>query len=76
MKKIKCVISENGTIIPIHNISAIAGEDSSHYVWTNRDIEHIGYKLSDEQYNALLRELEFMVASRTPSTELFRLSHI
>jgi len=60
MEKIKCVISENGTIIPIHNISAISGEHSSYYVWTNRDTEPIGYKLSDEQYNALLRELEYI----------------
>jgi len=60
MEKIKCVISENGTIIPIHNISAIAGEHSSHYVWTNCDYDGYGYKLSDEQYNALLRELEFI----------------
>jgi hypothetical protein len=60
MEKIKCVISENGTIIPIHNISAIAGEHSSHYVWTDRDMDNIGYKLSDGQYNALLRELEFI----------------
>lgn len=60
MEKIKCVISENGTIIPIYNISAIAGGHSSHYVWTNRDADGIGYKLSDEQYNALLRELEYI----------------
>jgi len=60
MDKIRCVISENGIIIPIHNISAIAGEYSSHYVWTNRDNEGYEYKLSDEQYNALLRELEFI----------------
>ena len=60
MDKIKCVVSENGTIIPIHNISLIAGEKSSHYVWTNRDIDYEGYKLSDEQYNALLREVEII----------------
>lgn len=60
MDKIKCVISENGTIISIHNIALIAGEKSSHYVWTNRDIDHEGYKLSDEQYNALLREVEII----------------
>ena len=60
MEKIKCVISENGTIIPIHNISAIAGEHSYHYVWTNEDAEHTGYKLSNSQYNALLRELEYI----------------
>jgi hypothetical protein len=60
MDKIRCVVAENGTIIPIHNISEIAGEHSSHYVWTNRDIEHIGYKLSDEQYNALMKELKML----------------
>ena len=60
MEKIKCVISENGTIIPIHNISVISGEHSSHYIWTNCDYDGYGYKLSDEQYNALLRELEFI----------------
>ena len=62
MDKIKCVISENETIIPIHNISAIAGEHRPHYVWTNYDFESYayGHKLSDEQYNALLRELEFI----------------
>ena len=60
MEKIKCVVTEDGTIIPIHNISAIAGEHSSHYIWTNRDIEPTGYKLSNPQYNALLRELEII----------------
>ena len=60
MDKIKCVVSENGTIIPIHNISLIAGEKSSRYVWTNRDIDHEGYKLSDEQYNALMKELKML----------------
>ena len=60
MEKIKCIISENGTIIPIHNICAIAGKHSSHYVWTNRDIDNTGYKLSNSQYNALLRELEYI----------------
>ena len=62
MEKIKCVISENGTIIPIHNISLIAGEKSSHYVWTNADGDNgnYGHKLSDEQYNALLREIEII----------------
>jgi hypothetical protein len=62
MDKIRCVISENGTIIPIHNISLIAGEKSSHYVWTNADgdDDNYGHKLSDEQYNALLREIEII----------------
>ena len=62
MDKIKCVVSENGTIIPIHNISLIAGEKSSHYVRTNADgyDSSYGHKLSDEQYNALLREVEII----------------
>lgn len=60
MEKIKCVISENGTIIPIHNIAVISAKNASHYIWTNGDIEHTGYKLSNGQYNALLRELEFI----------------
>ena len=62
MDKIKCVVSENGTIIPIHNISLIAGKKSSRYVWTNADeyCSNYGHKLSDEQYNALLREVEFI----------------
>ena len=62
MDKIRCVESENGTIIPIHNISLIAGEKSSHCVWTNADGDNsnYGHKLSDEQYNALLREIEII----------------
>ena len=61
MDKIRCVVSENGTIIPIHNISLIVGNESSHYVWTNADGNNIyGHKLSDEQYNALLREIEII----------------
>lgn len=62
MEKIKCVVSENGTIIPIHNIAIISAEDSSHYIWTNAnsDLADKGYKLSNEKYNALLRELEYI----------------
>lgn len=58
MDKIRCVVSENGTIIPIHNISLIAGEKSYYYVWTN--ISSCAHKISDEQYNALLREIEII----------------
>ena len=59
--KIKCVISENGTIIPIHNIALISPENCSHYVWTNGDgYDPAGHKLCDEQYYALLREVEFI----------------
>ena len=58
MEKIKCVISENGTIIPIHNIAKISNVNR---VWSNADAEdNLGHKLSDEQYNALLRELEII----------------
>ena len=60
MDKIKCVISENGTIIPIHNISVIAGEGCSHYIWTNIDVDQLGYKISDKQYNALIKELKML----------------
>ena len=58
--KIKCVVSENGTIISINNIAVISGKNSSHYIWTNRDINHEGYKLSNEQYDALIKELKML----------------
>jgi len=59
MEKIKCVVSENGTIIPIHNIAKIS---SVNRVWSNADTtgDNLGHKLSNEQYNALLRELEII----------------
>lgn len=61
MDKIKCVRSENGTIIPIHNIAAISAENASHYVWRNSDGENSsGYKLSDRAYYALLEELDII----------------
>lgn len=61
MNKIKCVRSENGTIIPIHNIVLISPKNASHYVWTNFDTEYSsGYKLSDRAYNALLEELDII----------------
>lgn len=58
--KIKCVISETEMIIPIHNIALI--DARTHYIWSNADAENSnrGHKLSDEQYNALLRELEII----------------
>lgn len=58
--KIKCVKSEVGMIIPIHNIALINA--FTHYIWSNADTEtfNSGHKLSDEQYNALLRELEII----------------
>ena len=58
--KIKCVVSDNGTIIPINNIAVISGKHCSHYIWTSRDIDHEGYKLSDEQYSALMKELKIL----------------
>ena len=58
--KIKCVVSDNGTIIPINNIAVISDKHCSHYIWTNIDIDHEGYKLSDEQYNALMKELKML----------------
>lgn len=58
--KIKCVVSDNGTIIPINNIAVISGKECSHYIWTNKDIDHEGYKLSNEQYNALMKELKML----------------
>ena len=58
--KIKCVISESGIIIPIHNISLI--DVRTHYIWSNADADNsnCGHKLSDDQYNALERELEYV----------------
>ena len=35
MDKIKCVETENGTIIPIHNIAIISNENDSHYIKKN-----------------------------------------
>lgn len=60
MGKIKCIISVNGTIIPINNIAVISGKHNSHYIWTNKDVDSDGYKLTDEQYNALMNELEML----------------
>lgn len=60
MDKIKCIRSENGIIIPIHNIAVISAENSSHYVWTNVDNDCHGHKLSDRSYNILLEELDII----------------
>lgn len=58
--KIKCVKSEVGMIIPIHNIALI--DARIHYIWSNADAENSnhGHKLSDDQYDALVRELEII----------------
>lgn len=60
MDKIKCIRSENGIIIPIHNIAVISAKDSSHHIWTNSDCDNCGYKLSNETYNILLEELDII----------------
>ena len=62
MDKIKCIRSENGSIIPIHNIAIISPEKSSHYIWTNCDVQedNCGHKLSDRTYNILLKELDII----------------
>ena len=58
--KIKCVKTERGMIIPIHNIALINAYTK--YIWSNADVGSFnhGYKLSDEQYDALLKELEII----------------
>lgn len=58
--KIKCVVSESGIIIPIHNIAII--DPRTHYIWSNADAENSnrGHKLSDGRYDALVRELEII----------------
>lgn len=58
--KIKCVKTEMGMIIPIHNIALI--DARTHYIWFNADAENSnhGHKLSDDQYDALLKELEII----------------
>ena len=60
MDKIKCIESENGTIIPIHNIALIYANDISHRVWTNCDTDNIGHKISERAYYALLEELDII----------------
>ena len=58
--KVKCVISETGIIIPIHNIALI--NPYTHCIWSNAVVRsfNLGHKLSDEQYDALLREIEII----------------
>ena len=71
--RIKCVISEKGIIIPIHNIALVDvrthyiwsnadAENRTHYIWSNADAENSnhGHKLSDDQYDALSKELEII----------------
>ncbi len=58
---IMCITTINGTIIPIHQIAKIAGQTSSHYIWTSADSEGSdGHKLNDAEYNKLLNELEIL----------------
>ena len=61
--KIKCVVAENGVIIPIHNIVQISPKNCSHCVWTAIDAVNnypFGHRISERQYNALLKELEYI----------------
>jgi len=60
MSKIKCVKTESGGYIPIHNILFISGPKYSHYVHVGMENEGIGYRLSDEDYNKLLKELNIL----------------
>ena len=67
MDKIKCIVAKNGTIIPIHSIVAISPKGSIPgsvpCVWTAIDVVEDklgGHRISDSQYNALLKELEFI----------------
>lgn len=63
MDKIKCVVARNGTIIPIHSIVAISPKGSTPYVWTAIDVMEDmrdGHRISYSQYDALLKELEFI----------------
>ena len=57
--KIKCIVSENGSIIPIHNISKIAGEPNFYYVWANNTDNEMN-PISNETYNKLLNELKIL----------------
>jgi hypothetical protein len=58
--KIKCVVSENGFIIPIHNITLISPKDAHHCIWIAGDRHPYGHELSTKQYNALLDEIEIL----------------
>ena len=58
MDKLKCVKTLDGVIVPLNAISKISNiESGEHYIWTND-----GYdcSLSEEQYNALIKEIEFI----------------
>lgn len=64
MDKIKCIKADNGAIIPIHQIAYIAPPNCCHYIWTSADTYgsnyNRGHKLSEEEYNKLLNELEII----------------
>lgn len=57
MNKIKCVITKNGTIIPLHSIASVSTKGCTPHIMTICDRY---YELSDEQCDALLREIEFI----------------
>lgn len=50
---LKCIRDIEGTIIPLNAICKIA----PNYVWTN---DGYNYNLSKEQYDALIKEIEFI----------------
>lgn len=63
MDKIKCVVAKNGTIIPIHSIVTISSKGGVPCVWTSIDVVEDrlgGHRILDSQYDALLKELEFI----------------
>lgn len=58
MNKLKCIMVENGELIPLNAISKISAPDSENpNIWTNDDYM---YSLSKEQYEALLKEVEII----------------
>lgn len=57
MDKIKCVITKKGKIIPLHSIVSVSTEGGTPHIMTICDRY---YELSDEQYDALLCEIEIV----------------
>ena len=63
MGKMKCIITESGLIIPIHNIVQISSPNSSPRVWTIIDkgtVGGLGREISRKTYNALMNEIEWI----------------
>lgn len=58
--KIKCIVTKNGTIVPIHQIIKISPKNCSHCIWTAIDGDSLGLDISNEQYDALLGELQYI----------------